>query len=100
MARGDCQVQDEAAGAVVAFMDPQPGELILDACAAPGGKAMFIAQRMRGEVTFCAIFCHTKGDDGRAGSNCLCTHAGKVGCNGRVRGEIEASPGRCRQASP
>jgi 16S rRNA (cytosine967-C5)-methyltransferase len=55
MARGHCQVQDEAAGAVVAFMDPQAGDLILDACAAPGGKATFIAQRMRGEVTVCAL---------------------------------------------
>ena len=44
------QVQDEAAGAVIAFLEPQPGESILDACAAPGGKAMFIAQRMRGKV--------------------------------------------------
>lgn len=47
------QVQDEAAGAVIAFMEPKPGEKILDGCAAPGGKATFIAQRMRGEVTKC-----------------------------------------------
>ena len=53
LAHGHCQIQDEAAGAVVAFMDPQPGEVILDACAAPGGKATFIAHRMRGEVTLC-----------------------------------------------
>ncbi len=36
-------VQDEAAGVVVRILDPQPGERILDACAAPGGKAMYIA---------------------------------------------------------
>lgn len=46
----ELQVQDEAAGAVVAFMEPQSGERILDACAAPGGKATFIAQRMRRQV--------------------------------------------------
>ena len=34
----------------MAFLEPQPGERILDACAAPGGKATFIAQRMRGKV--------------------------------------------------
>lgn len=45
------QVQDEAAGLVVAFVDPQPGENILDACAAPGGKTLFMAARMRGQVT-------------------------------------------------
>jgi hypothetical protein len=43
-------VQDESAGLVVAALDPQPGEDILDACAAPGGKALFIAARMRGQV--------------------------------------------------
>lgn len=43
---GAVAVQDEAAGLVVALLDPQPGERILDACAAPGGKALFAAQRM------------------------------------------------------
>lgn len=31
----------------VMALDPQPGECILDACAAPGGKAVFIAERMQ-----------------------------------------------------
>ena len=44
------QVQDEAAGLVVAALDPQPGELVLDCCAAPGGKALFAAARMQGQV--------------------------------------------------
>lgn len=35
---------------VVAALDPQPGEDILDACAAPGGKALFVAARMNGQV--------------------------------------------------
>lgn len=30
----------------VLALDPQPGEHILDACAAPGGKAVFIAEQM------------------------------------------------------
>lgn len=41
------QVQDEAAGLVVALLDPQPGEAVLDACAAPGGKTMYCAARMQ-----------------------------------------------------
>ena len=44
------QVQDHAAGLVVALLDPQPGEAVLDACAAPGGKALYAAARMRGQV--------------------------------------------------
>lgn len=38
-------VQDEASAYVVDVLDPQPGELILDACAGPGGKASDIACR-------------------------------------------------------
>jgi hypothetical protein len=45
------QVQDESAGMVVALLDPRPGERVLDACAAPGGKALFSAARMRGQVS-------------------------------------------------
>lgn len=43
---GLMSVQDEAAGLVVRILDPQPGETILDVCAAPGGKAMYAAERM------------------------------------------------------
>jgi 16S rRNA (cytosine967-C5)-methyltransferase len=45
-------IQDEASQLVTSLVDPKPGERILDACAAPGGKATHIAQSMenRGEV--------------------------------------------------
>jgi 16S rRNA (cytosine967-C5)-methyltransferase len=39
-------IQDEASQMVSAILDPQPGEMILDACAAPGGKTTHMAQRM------------------------------------------------------
>ena len=41
-------VQDEASASVVALADPQPGERVLDVCAAPGGKTLFAAARMQG----------------------------------------------------
>ena len=49
---GGCAVQDEAAALVVRVLDPQSGERVLDGAAAPGGKAVYVAQRMdnRGEV--------------------------------------------------
>jgi len=46
-------IQDPSTLLAVAELDPQPGESILDLCAAPGGKTTFIAQRMqnRGRIT-------------------------------------------------
>jgi 16S rRNA (cytosine967-C5)-methyltransferase len=46
---GRCAVQDEAAALVVHLLDPQPGETVLDVAAAPGGKALYAALRMRDE---------------------------------------------------
>lgn len=46
LAEGACTVQDEAAGLVVRVLDPQRGEAVLDAAAAPGGKAVYAALRM------------------------------------------------------
>ncbi|MCA9541379.1 MAG: RsmB/NOP family class I SAM-dependent RNA methyltransferase [Myxococcales bacterium] len=40
------QAQDEASQLVVLLLDPQPGERVWDACAAPGGKARYIARRL------------------------------------------------------
>jgi len=39
-------VQDEASQMAALLLDPQPGERVLDTCAAPGGKATLLAQLM------------------------------------------------------
>jgi len=51
-AAGLLTVQDEASQLVVELLDPQPGERVLDACAAPGAKTSAIAERVgaRGRV--------------------------------------------------
>jgi len=51
--KGWFQVQDEAAQLVSMFLVPQPGERVLDLCAAPGGKTTHLAQVMedQGEIT-------------------------------------------------
>lgn len=52
---GLCTVQDEATGLVVRLaLDPRPGEAILDACAAPGGKALYASALMDGEGSIVA----------------------------------------------
>jgi 16S rRNA (cytosine967-C5)-methyltransferase len=50
--QGRMTVQDEASQLVVELLDAQPGERVLDACAAPGAKATAIAERVgeAGEV--------------------------------------------------
>lgn len=45
-AQGAFMVQDPATAAAVDLLDPRPGERILDACAAPGGKTVLIAERV------------------------------------------------------
>lgn len=49
-AEGWFAVQDEASAWVVDVLDPQSGDLVLDACAGPGGKAADIACRTGGVV--------------------------------------------------
>jgi 16S rRNA (cytosine967-C5)-methyltransferase len=45
VADGRCVVQDRAQGHVVELSGARPGELVLDLCAAPGGKALAFADR-------------------------------------------------------
>lgn len=45
-AEGGFYVQDPSTLLSVRDLDPQPGERVLDVCAAPGGKATFMAQQM------------------------------------------------------
>lgn len=40
-------IQDESSMLAVEKLDPQPGEFIIDVCAAPGGKTLAIAETMR-----------------------------------------------------
>ena len=40
-------IQDPSTLLAVHFVDPKPGEAVLDLCAAPGGKTTYIAQRMQ-----------------------------------------------------
>ncbi len=44
-AQGWCSIQDEAAQLAAEILDAQPGQRVLDACAAPGGKANHILER-------------------------------------------------------
>ncbi len=44
---GALYLQDPSTRLCIELLAPQPGEVILDACAAPGGKSLFIADTMK-----------------------------------------------------
>jgi len=48
-------VQDASAQMAVLLLDPQPGEWNVDACAAPGGKTTYMAERMGDRGTIVAL---------------------------------------------
>jgi 16S rRNA (cytosine967-C5)-methyltransferase len=55
LASGHCYVQDPSTALACRMVEPRPGETILDACAAPGGKTAYMAQLMenRGLIVAC-----------------------------------------------
>lgn len=52
---GHYSVQDEASQLVLDMLDPQPGEFILDTCAAPGSKTTGIGERLAGSGSVLAL---------------------------------------------
>jgi 16S rRNA (cytosine967-C5)-methyltransferase len=52
---GAFYVEDEAAQLVPLLLDPQPGDTVLDACAAPGGKTTHLADLMQNKGTILAV---------------------------------------------
>jgi 16S rRNA (cytosine967-C5)-methyltransferase len=77
-ARGDVYVQDPSTSLAPGLVAARPGERIADLCAAPGGKALLLAEAMAGENN------GTDGTNGKDGIN---------GKNGRDETGGGAGPG-------
>ncbi|NJP36406.1 16S rRNA (cytosine(967)-C(5))-methyltransferase RsmB [Alkalicoccus luteus] len=58
--KGWFSIQDEGSMASVQALNPEKGDIVLDACAAPGGKACMIAERLEntGRVTARDLHAH------------------------------------------
>ena len=52
--KGECYIQDPSTALACELLDPQKGDIILDACAAPGGKTSLIAALMENDGTILA----------------------------------------------
>ncbi|WP_045506221.1 16S rRNA (cytosine(967)-C(5))-methyltransferase RsmB [Bacillus amyloliquefaciens] len=55
---GQVSIQDESSMLVARALDPKPGETVLDACAAPGGKSAHIAELMKNEGSLTSLDLH------------------------------------------
>ena len=69
-------IQDRTAQRIAPLLDPQPGEWILDACAAPGGKTTHLAELMGGQGQLLAV------DRGEARLRRLTRNAERLGLDG------------------
>ena len=49
LAAGHCYIQDPSTAAACLLLDPKPGDRVLDACAAPGGKTAYITELMNND---------------------------------------------------
>ncbi len=55
---GAISIQDVSAALVAHLIDPQPGEVILDVAAAPGGKSFHLAERSGGQARILSMDIH------------------------------------------
>jgi 16S rRNA (cytosine967-C5)-methyltransferase len=90
IATGELVPQSRGSQAVVALLDPKPGDRVLDLCAGPGIKTTAIAARLGGEGEILSI----EADPRRAEEvEALCSRVGATGVRVQVGDATEADLG-------
>lgn len=58
--KGLFSIQDESSVLACQYLEPRPGDLVIDTCASPGGKTSAIGEMMdnRGKIISCDIYPH------------------------------------------
>ncbi len=84
---GAFSVQSEASQLVALLLGVQPGMRVLDACAAPGGKATYLAERIEGRGLVLAL------DRRLAGAGAVARSARRLGLARLVSGVADARTG-------
>lgn len=84
---GEFSVQDESSMTAVETLAPEPGDHLIDLCAAPGGKTVYAGELMKNEgiITACDIYENklniverTAAEHGINNVSCLCLDAVKL----------------------
>ncbi|MBC8001120.1 MAG: 16S rRNA (cytosine(967)-C(5))-methyltransferase RsmB [Opitutaceae bacterium] len=87
--RGMFYIQDPSTLLAVEWLDPQPGETVLDTCAAPGGKTTYMAQKMQNCGAIIALDTHQSRlslltqNATRLGASCIRAELSEAGHNAR-----------------
>jgi 16S rRNA (cytosine967-C5)-methyltransferase len=82
--QGFYSIQDESSMMVAELVDPKPGMLVLDCCAAPGGKTMHMAEKMNNTGLIHAFDIHEhkinliEAQAQRLGITCISTSVGNA----------------------
>ncbi|WP_028596266.1 RsmB/NOP family class I SAM-dependent RNA methyltransferase [Paenibacillus assamensis] len=77
-AAGLYYIQEPSAMSAVQLLDPQPGEIVLDLAAAPGGKTTHIAGRLQGKGLLIANEIH------RERAKILASNVERMGCTNAI----------------
>lgn len=92
-AEGWFAVQDPSTLAAVSLLAPQPGERVLDLCAAPGGKTALIVEHMNGDGFVVAV------DTAADRLDVLRTNLSRLGCDtAKIRRADAADPAALARA--